>query len=91
MFAGNPTSVNELTKWRVNPDEKSPIRNDIEFFIPQLCGYLIDETKPQELRDDLFEVLAEAANASFSFSHRLYFFLQAYTSDTGLSEDTLDL
>lgn len=65
------------------------IRDDLEFFIPQLCGYLMDETKPQELRDDLFEVLAQAANANFYFSHRLYFFLQAYTGDTRLSEETL--
>jgi len=89
LFAGNAGSVSDLTTWRLNPDTKSVVRDDIEFFIPQLCGYLIDEKKPQELRDGLFEILVQAANANFYFSHRLFFFLQAYTGDTQLSEETL--
>ncbi|MDR3548215.1 MAG: hypothetical protein P4M11_08145 [Candidatus Pacebacteria bacterium] len=89
MFAGNASSINDLTKWRINPDERISTRNDLEFYIPQLCGYLIDESKPQELRDQLFTILVQAANAQFYFSHRLYFFLQAYTNDTALSRNVL--
>ncbi len=91
MFAGNGASINELTKWRINPDERSSTRNDIEFYIPQLCGYLIDETKPQEFRDQLFAILVQAANACFFFSHKLYFFLQAYTGDAILSDHALEV
>ncbi len=85
-YAGIASSVDQMRQCRVNPDLASTRRNDLEFYIPQLCGYLIDDSKPRELRDCLFVILLEAANANFYFSHRLYFFLHAYVIDQGLSE-----
>jgi len=91
LYAGNTESVKKLTKWRINPDEKNCVRNDLEFYIPQLCSFLIDETKPQEIRDQLFTFLIQAAHAYFYFSHRLYFFLHAYTGDSKLSDKVLSV
>ena len=79
-------SIEEMRKCRVNPDYSITTRNDLEFYIPQLCGYITDETKPYEFRNCLFVILLEASNASFYFSHRLYFFLHSYLADQGLSE-----
>jgi len=87
IFAGLSNSFDEMRFCRINPDFSIETRNDLEFFIPQLCGFLFDETKPRELRDCLIVILMEAANASFYFSHRLYFFLHTYENDPGLSEE----
>ena len=91
LFANNHSSFNDLMNWRINPSESSAIRDDIEFYIPQLCGYLIDDEKPPELRQRLFEVLVKASYACFYFSHRLYFFLQTYTCDSELSLNTVSV
>ena len=86
LFAGKSKSLEQLQQCRINPDYSSPTRNDLEYYIPQLCGYLTDESKPQTLRDGLFTILMKASHANFYFSHRLYFFLQSYAVDPGLSE-----
>lgn len=87
IYAGLDNSIEEMRYCRVNPEYSSQTRNDLEFYIPQLCSYIIDESKPRKLRDCLIVILMEAANASFYFSHRLYFFLHAYANDTGLSDE----
>lgn len=87
LYAGREASVDKMRRCRVNPDYTSKTRNDLEFFIPQMCSYVIDESKPREIRDCLIVILTEASNASFYFSHRLYFFLHAYANDRGLSEE----
>jgi len=88
LFAGDGKSLNEMLNCRVNPFEGGP-RNDLEFFIPQLCGYLLDTAKPKILREKLFYIMTQAANACYNFSHQLYFFLQTYTSDLRLKRCSL--
>ena len=61
--------------------------DNLEFFIPQLCSYVFDDTKHRTLRDCMIGILVEASYASFYFSHRLAFFLHSYEEDVGLSEE----
>jgi hypothetical protein len=43
LYACEDDAVKELAKCRVNPNFDNPIRNDLEFFIPQLCTFYIQE------------------------------------------------
>ena len=43
MYAHQPGAVKDLEKCRVNPDFKSQFRDDLEFYIPQLCTFSIQE------------------------------------------------
>lgn len=88
IYAGLTNTFEEMRDCRISPDSLSKTRNDLEFYIPQLCSFVFDSSKPRELRDCITVILIDAASASFYFSHRLYFFLQSYQKDPGLSEDT---
>lgn len=41
LYAHKPESIKELLACRINPDYNSPFRNDLEFFIPQLCCFYL--------------------------------------------------
>ena len=43
LYACEDDAVKELAMCRVNPNFDNPIRNDLEFFIPQLCTFYIQE------------------------------------------------
>jgi hypothetical protein len=53
----------------------STFRNDLEFFIPQLCSFYLkgNYEKPHEL----YDLILLASSASFYFSHRVWFFFQS--------------
>jgi phosphatidylinositol 4-kinase len=51
------------------------LRNDLEFYIPQLCTFLLfGEVKAIE---EFFVFLCKVCNASFFFAHRVHWFLLA--------------
>ena len=60
---------------RVNPDFNSSFRNDLEFYIPQLCTFLLkgDLEDPAQL----FDFILMASSADFYFAHRVWFFLES--------------
>lgn len=42
LYAHQPDAIMQLeTQCRINPDFGSPFRNDLEFFIPQICSFLL--------------------------------------------------
>jgi len=41
MYAHQPGAIKDLEKCRVNPDFNSVFRDDLEFFIPQLCSFYL--------------------------------------------------
>ena len=41
MYAHQPGAIADLEKCRVNPDFNSVFRDDLEFFIPQLCSFYL--------------------------------------------------
>ncbi|CDW87043.1 phosphatidylinositol kinase (pik-k) [Stylonychia lemnae] len=75
LFAHQKEAIEDLKQCRVNPDFTSAFRNDLEFFIPQLCSFFLkgNYEDPQELKD----LIVLASSASFYFSHRVWFFFQS--------------
>ena len=69
--------VDELEEVRLNPDFTKVVRNDLEFYIPQLCSYWLYEEEEDELRK--FIILS--AQSNLYFSHRVLFFLESLDSD----------
>lgn len=42
LYAHQPSAIESLeTLARINPDFQSPFRNDLEFYISQLCVFLL--------------------------------------------------
>ena len=78
LFAnGDEDSINELGDFRLNPNlvSESKLRNDLEFYIPQLCTFLLfGDLKAIE---EFFVFLCKVCNASFFFAHRVHWFLSA--------------
>ena len=71
----NENVIEDLEKVRLNPNlvSEDNLRNDLEFYIPQLCTFLLfGETKVIE---EYFVFLCKVCNASFFFAHRIHWFL----------------
>ena len=62
MYAHQPGAIKDLEKCRVNPDFNSVFRDDLEFFIPQLCSFYLKGNLDsiQELQQ-LFNVIILAS------------------------------
>ena len=75
LYAHDDTVLKDLEQARVNPDFTSEFRNDLEFFIPQVCSFYLqgEFMNAQQLR----EFLLMACSTSFFFSHRIWFFFQS--------------
>lgn len=41
MYAHQPGAISDLEKCRINPDFRSVFRDDLEFYIPQLCSFYL--------------------------------------------------
>lgn len=62
----------------MNPDFKSIFRDDLEFYIPQLCSfYLKGNLENPTDTNTLFNVIILAAQTNFFFSHRIWFFFRS--------------
>ena len=46
LYSCEPTAVQELSKCRINPDLTSPVRQDLEFYIPQLISFYLQGYYP---------------------------------------------
>ena len=92
ILSGSQKEFQEIEYCRINPDYSTETRNDIEFFIPQIFGYIIDNySDTDSIKKILIKILIDAAEASFYFSHRLYFFIKAYEADLDLPKDVKEL
>lgn len=71
----NENVIEDLEKIRLNPNFVSEVnlRNDLEFYIPQLCTFLLfGEMKTIE---EFFVFLCKVCSTSFFFAHRVHWFL----------------
>ena len=78
MYAHQPGAIKDLEKCRVNPDFKSKFRDDLEFYIPQICSFFLkgnQETSREQ--DDLYKVIILASQTNFFFAHRIWFFFHS--------------
>ena len=55
-FAGFTNRLEELNNCRINPNYDDNTRNDLEFYIPQLCSYILDK--------DLSTIVGNSLNAN---------------------------
>ena len=78
LFANaDDEAIAALGDFRVNPNlvSENKLRNDLEFYIPQLCTFLLfGDIKAIE---EFFIFLCNVCNASFFFAHRVHWFLSA--------------
>ena len=77
LYTNKDGSIAALESIRLNPNLVSvnKLRNDLEFYIPQLCTFLLfGEMKSIE---EFFVFLCKVCNASFFFAHRVHWFLSA--------------
>ena len=77
LFSNKDGSISALESIRLNPNlvSANKLRNDLEFYIPQLCTFLLfGEMKAIE---EFFAFLCKVCNASFFFAHRVHWFLSA--------------
>ena len=88
MWAHKPV-IKDLENVRINPNlirkEKIQtlnnviIRNDLEFYIPQLCSFIV--FGEDELVDELLSFLYKSCYCSFFFAHRVLWFLKSMLSN----------
>ena len=84
MWAHKPV-IKDLENVRINPNlirkERVKtlsgviIRNDLEFYIPQLCSFIV--FGEDELVDELLSFLYKSCYCSFFFAHRVLWFLKS--------------
>ena len=71
--------INDLENIRINPNLLSEFRTDIEFYIPQLCSFLVFGMS--EATEEFVAFLCKASYASFYFAHRVLWFLSSFDLD----------
>ena len=72
LFSNEDNAIEGLESIRLNPNlvSENKLRNDLEFYIPQLCTFLLfGEVKAIE---EFFVFLCKVCNASFFFAHRVH-------------------
>ena len=82
LFANADNAINSLENIRLNPNlvSEKKLRNDLEFYIPQLCTFLLfGEVKAIE---EFFVFLCRVCSASFFFAHRVHWFLSAMINNS---------
>ena len=77
LFANADDAIEGLQDLRLNPNlvSEHKLRNDLEFYIPQLCTFLL--FGDMKAIEEFFVFLCKVCNASFFFAHRVHWFLSA--------------
>ena len=75
MYAHQTDAIKDLERCRINPDLNSVFRDDLEFFIPQMCSFYLKGNL--ENPADLFNVIILASQTDFFFAHRIWFFFHS--------------
>ena len=89
LFVNEEDSISALETIRLNPNlvSENKLRNDLEFYIPQLCTFLLfGEVKDIE---EFFVFLCKVCNASFFFAHRVHWFLSAMIDASQEKKDSI--
>ena len=89
LFINEENAIEGLKNIRLNPNlvSENKLRNDLEFYIPQLCTFLLfGEMKDIE---EFFVFLCKACNLSFFFAHRVHWFLSAMIEASKEKKDNI--
>jgi len=77
---------NLIRKERIKSLSNIIIRNDLEFYIPQLCSFII--FGDNELVDELLSFLCKSCYCSFFFAHRVIWFLKSMLNNEEIINKT---
>ena len=77
---------NLIRKERVKSLSNIIIRNDLEFYIPQLCSFII--FGDSELVDQLLSFLCKSCYCSFFFAHRVIWFLKSMLTNEEIHNES---
>ena len=77
---------NLIKKERIKSLSNIIIRNDLEFYIPQLCSFII--FGDNELVDELLSFLCKSCYCSFFFAHRVIWFLKSMLSNEEMQNES---
>ena len=77
LFINEENAIEGLKNIRLNPNlvSANKLRNDLEFYIPQLCTFLLFGGVKEI--EEFFVFLCKVCNISFFFAHRVHWFLSA--------------
>ena len=87
LYINKENAIDGLKNIRLNPNlvSENKLRNDLEFYIPQLCTFLLyGELKGIQ---DFFVFLCRACDTSFFFAHRVHWFLAAMVNHAQEKKD----
>ena len=90
LYKNEKQAYNNLEKMRLNPDLQNKsngtiFREDLEFYVPQLCSFLINEELDESCAIRLTKVIYKACLADFYVAHRVFFFF--YSSFEHISSE----
>ena len=92
LFSKKDGSIQALESLRLNPNlvSTNKLRNDLEFYIPQLCTFILFGGITEI--EEFFVFLCRVCNASFFFAHRINWFLSAMiNSSQEKKNDIIDM
>ncbi len=69
------------------------MRDDLEFYLPQLCCMFLKGNMPKDMEENFTEFIILASQSSFFFAHRVYFFFNSniVNDDPDASEISNDM
>ena len=79
LYRHKNSAFNLLTRVRLNPDFNSSNqpRSDLEFFIPQLCAFYLNNELDEFEENQIRDILLRACEIDFFFAHRVWFYFRA--------------
>ena len=89
LYAKNfHNAIEQLHSIRINPNYLIKFRTDLEFYIPQLCTFLL--FCGEKDLDEFFLFLCRACELNLYFSHRVHWFLSAMINDTNEKNNEIE-
>lgn len=86
LYRHKKSALKKLEHVRLNPDFKAREHhqnNCLEFFIPQVCSFFLQNNLGPELQGQLVELITEACKCNFFFAHKVWFF---FNSNLGIRD-----
>ena len=85
LYKHKSNAAQALSGVRLNPDfaYNTQTRTDLEFFIPQLCSFYLNNNLDQLEQQQIGEIMVQACRINFYFAHRVLFFLRALPVSNG--------
>ena len=80
MYVRTPNAIERLEECRINPDFTDPIRNDLEFYIPQIISFYLSSECDDGYAEEIANFLKCCCKISNNFSHRIMFFLSTFNT-----------